>query len=219
MRRPEVAGSGMLRRKHYLSPTFVEHFIGFSSCKASMEAGATMSGLTKSLLAYVEARDHRVMRRVHSWSAPKWIRLWMVCATRGGDGWLWYALGLCLATFGGSAGREAAAQAALASGAGIVLFLILKRAAGRRRPCALEPHCWATLLPPDKFSFPSGHSITAFATAVPVSAQFPEMTGGLFFCAASIAASRVLLGMHFLSDVVAGAILGAALGSVARAII
>jgi undecaprenyl-diphosphatase len=178
-----------------------------------------MSGIARTLISFVEARDHRLMRRVHSWSAPKWIRLWMICATRGGDGWLWYALGAFLIVFGGEAGRLAAAQAGLAVGAGIVLFLLLKRAAGRRRPCALEPHCWSTLLPPDQFSFPSGHTITAFAAAVPVAAQFPGMSGGLYFCAASIAASRVLLGMHFLSDVAAGAVLGSALGWLSRSLL
>ena len=49
------------------------------------------------------------------------------------------------------------------------LFLHLKKATGRQRPCAFEPHCWATLLPPDQFSFPSGHTITAFAVAVSLS--------------------------------------------------
>ena len=33
------------------------------------------------------------MRRVNRWRAPRWIRVWMMCATRGGDGWLWYAMG------------------------------------------------------------------------------------------------------------------------------
>jgi len=35
-----------------------------------------------------------------------------------------------------------------------------------RRTCAFEPHCRPTLLPPDQFSFPSGHTITAFAVAL-----------------------------------------------------
>ncbi|MCL4854501.1 MAG: phosphatase PAP2 family protein, partial [Bryobacteraceae bacterium] len=94
----------------------------------------------------------------------------------------------------------------------IVLFLKLKKITGRRRPCMLEPHCWAKLLPPDQFSFPSGHTITAFAISVPLSLFFPALLMGLLFCALSIAASRILLGMHFLSDVVAGAIIGASLG-------
>jgi undecaprenyl-diphosphatase len=96
--------------------------------------------------------------------------------------------------------------------AGIISFKVLKRSVGRRRPCALEPHCWATLLPPDQFSFPSGHSITAFAVAVSLGTFYPAALPVLMFCSASVAISRLLLGMHFLSDVLAGASLGAALG-------
>jgi undecaprenyl-diphosphatase len=79
----------------------------------------------------------------------------------------------------------------------------------------MEPHCWATLLPPDQFSFPSGHTITAFAVALSLGAFYPAMLPGLLFCAASVAASRILLGMHFLTDVLAGAAIGAAVGSLA----
>ena len=92
------------------------------------------------------------------------------------------------------------------------MFLKLKRAFGRKRPCALEPHCWATLLPPDQFSFPSGHTITAAAVTVSLGMYYPAMLPGLFFCAVSVALSRILLGMHFLTDVLAGAVLGGLLG-------
>src|SRR6185295_18525497 len=102
---------------------------------------------------------------------------------------------------------------------GIGLFLELKRLFKRKRPCALEPHCWAGLLPPDQFSFPSGHTITAFAAAISLGGFYPELLPGLMFCAVIIAASRVVLGMHFLSDVLAGAALGATLGAVATALI
>jgi undecaprenyl-diphosphatase len=67
------------------------------------------------------------------------------------------------------------------------------------------------LLPPDQFSFPSGHTITAFAVALGVSAFYPILTPLLIFAAVSIAVSRILLGMHFLSDVVVGAIIGSGL--------
>jgi len=93
-----------------------------------------------------------------------------------------------------------------------VLFLVLKKLAGRKRPSALVPHCWATLLPPDQFSFPSGHTITAFAATVAVGSFCPYLIGFLLFCALSVAMSRIVLGMHFLSDVVVGAMLGAGLG-------
>jgi len=100
----------------------------------------------------------------------------------------------------------------LSSVLSILLFIWLKRLTGRRRPCQIEPHCWATLLPPDQFSFPSGHTMTAFAVAIPLALFYPTITLGLLFCALSIAMSRILLGMHFLSDVVAGALIGTGLG-------
>lgn len=136
----------------------------------------------------------------------------MICATRGGDGWLWYAMGLVILFFGGSNRWVALAAAGLSAAAAAGLFLWLKKATGRKRPCFLEPHCWASLLPPDQFSFPSGHSMTAFSIAIPLGEFYPSIMMGLLFCAFSIALSRVLLGMHFLSDVLAGSALGVLLG-------
>ena len=86
-------------------------------------------------------------------------------------------------------------------GAGQLTFFVLKRIIGRERPCATEPHCWSILLPPDRFSFPSGHTITAFAIAFSLGLYYPALLVGLVFCALSVAASRVILGLHYLSDV------------------
>jgi len=173
-----------------------------------------MSSLARAVkvLDLISTGDHRLMKRVNGWRAPRWIRLWMMGATRGGDGWLWYGICLIVLLFGGEARIPALLSAMLASGMGILLFQRLKRAIGRKRPCALEPHCWATLLPPDQFSFPSGHSITAFAFAISLSEFYPGLLAGLLFCALSVAVSRVLLGMHFLSDVIVGSLMGIALG-------
>lgn len=167
----------------------------------------------------VEWGDQRVMQRVNRWRPPGWLRLWTVAATRGGDGWLWYGIALAIALLGGPTRFRALAAAGLAVGFGIALFLKLKRVCGRKRPCALEPHCWSALLPPDQFSFPSGHTITAFAMTMALGGYYPEMLPALLFCAASIALSRILLGMHFLSDVLAGAAIGALLGYAAAALV
>ncbi len=172
----------------------------------------------EAVIRMVQAGDHRLMRRVNRWRAPRWLRLWMIAATRGGDGWLWYAMGLVVALAGGQERFRALAAAGVAVGLGIGLFLNLKKAFGRKRPCALEPHCWATLLPPDQFSFPSGHTITAFAMTASLGEFYHAMLPGLFFCAVSVALSRILLGMHFLSDVIAGALLGGLLGYTAAAL-
>ena len=54
--------------------------------------------------------------------------------------------------------------------------------------------------------------MTAFAIAIPLALFYPALTAGLLFCAFSVAISRILLGMHFLSDVIAGAFIGAVIG-------
>ena len=167
--------------------------------------------LAVTLMNFITCRDHKVMLRVNQWRAPSWVRLWATWATRAGDGWLWYAVGVLVLLLGGRQRFLAVGSAALSAVCGVVIFWNVKRAAGRRRPLCFEPHCWANLIPPDQFSFPSGHTITAFAVAVSVSRFYPDAAGGLLFCALSIAASRILLGMHFLSDVLAGAAIGTCL--------
>jgi undecaprenyl-diphosphatase len=67
-------------------------------------------------------------------------------------------------------------------------------------------------LPPDQFSFPSGHSINAFAFAVSIGLFEPSLMCGLILCALSVAISRIILGLHFLSDVVVGSLIGTGLG-------
>ena len=166
----------------------------------------------------VSVADDLFMRRVYRWRPPVWVRWWMIGATRCGDGWLWAACGLMVLAQHSSTGHAAFDAAALAVAAGILIFRILKEAVGRKRPCGLAPHSWADLLPPDQFSFPSGHSVTAFAVALSLGQFFPAVFPFLLFSALSVAASRVFLGMHFLSDVVVGSVLGAILGYCAAAI-
>ncbi len=172
----------------------------------------------QNMLQFIASRDHRLMRKVNKWPAPKWIRLWAIAATRAGDGWLWYLTGLAVLLFGGDIRLTAIASAGSSAMVGIGLFKSLKKLSGRRRPCEIEPHCWANLLPPDQFSFPSGHTITAFAVSITLAEFYPAFLPALLFCALSIAVSRILLGMHFLSDVVVAAILGTGLAFVSHSI-
>ena len=82
------------------------------------------------------------------------MRAYVIGSTRAGDGWLWYAMGVGILLFGGGDRCRALGAAGAAAVLSILLFLALERFTGRRRPNETEPHCWATLLPPDQFSFP-----------------------------------------------------------------
>src|SRR5580658_1045372 len=78
--------------------------------------------------------DYSIMHRANNWVAPRWVRFYVLGATRGGDGWLWYAMGLAILLFGGEQRFAALGAAGLSSVLSIVLFIWLKRFTGRRRP-------------------------------------------------------------------------------------
>src|SRR5260370_11732344 len=170
---------------------------------------------SKAVLSSLSAVEHSLMRKVNHWRPPAWVRWWMLASTKCGDGWFWAFCGVAVLASHDPGKYAAFLAAALAAATGFVLFMVLKKIVARRRPCALEPSCWATLLPRDQFSFPSGHSITAFAVAVPLSYYFPATAPVLLALAVSVAFSRIILGVHFLTDVIAGSIIGSLLGYLA----
>lgn len=152
--------------------------------------------------------DHALMRKVNNWEAPRWVQNWMVTATKFGDGYVWIFVSIALLLTGSPVRYRAVLAGMTAAFLTVVLFQQIKKLVGRKRPCHVQPHCWAQLLPPDQFSFPSGHTMTAFAFTYALEPFFPITFLPLLFIAINIAASRVLVGMHFLSDVLVGALLG-----------
>ena len=136
----------------------------------------------------------------------------LVIVSKLGDGLLWYVLIAALALLGGTHGRDVAAQMVLAGLLNLPLYFWLKHSIGRPRPfvaCADIRACVRAL---DKFSFPSGHTLHAFACAVVFSWHFPLMGAALTPLVLLIGLSRVALGLHYPSDVAAGAVIGTLVG-------
>jgi membrane-associated phospholipid phosphatase len=107
----------------------------------------------------------------------------------------------------------AAAIAALAAAgiAGIVVE-IMKAIFDRARPPLADPALDPVGPLPGTASFPSGHAAGAFAAAVAVCVFYPRLRKPLLALAATIALSRVYLGVHFATDVLAGSVLGVGIG-------
>jgi membrane-associated phospholipid phosphatase len=98
-----------------------------------------------------------------------------------------------------------------AAAAGLAVSLV-KGISDRARPPLADPSLAVVGSVPDSTSFPSGHSATAFATAIVVGFAYPRLRLPLLALATLVALSRVYLGMHYWSDVLAGSLLGAAIG-------
>jgi membrane-associated phospholipid phosphatase len=133
---------------------------------------------------------------------------------------LWLGSALALAVFGGERGRRAAGNglASLALTSALV-NAVLKPLWGRRRPERVKhrvPFARRVRMPKSR-SFPSGHAASGFAFATGVASEAPLAGGPLTALAALVAYSRVHVGVHYPSDVIAGAVIGAALSPIATA--
>jgi undecaprenyl-diphosphatase len=145
----------------------------------------------------------------------RFLTAFFLLASRLGDGPLWIATGLAFMLLGNAGERWAVTTATLAIGASVAVFMILKNVIGRPRPFETWKDLGCLMAPPDRFSFPSGHTMTSFAAATVYALLIPQ--AGVFFLpiAAIIGGSRVFLGCHYPTDVLAGGILGSGIGFVA----
>lgn len=156
-------------------------------------------------------RERHWCRRANRWGSSGRVRRYFATVSRLGDGVFWYALMGVLVLFDGMAGLAASAHMAATGVVALLMYKGLKRWTRRPRPFAADGHIRAWVAPLDEFSFPSGHTLHAVAFTVVALAWYPWLAMVLVPFSASVAVSRVVLGLHYPSDVLAALGLGSAL--------
>lgn len=172
-----------------------------------------------SLLARFDLAEYRLCRRLNRGVRHTPIRLFFMAASRLGDGVIWYALMLALPFVHGAEGLRAGLIMLASGAAGLAVYKLLKRTFVRERPFIRHAGISLAGAPLDRYSFPSGHTLHAVAFTWQACAAFPELGFVLVPLALSIAASRVVLGLHYPTDVLVGALLGALSGMIGASFI
>ncbi len=153
--------------------------------------------------------DRRWTRRLNASVGVAPVRTLFRVVSRLGNGVIWYLLMLALAMTQGRIGLETSLRMLAAGTIGLAFYKLLKSTTTRPRPYRVLRDIRAGIAPLDAFSFPSGHTLHAVAFTTVAVFYFPVLTAVLVPFTLLIALSRVVLGLHYPSDVLAGAAIGA----------
>ena len=162
--------------------------------------------------------DRRWVRRLNASVGVASVRGLFRFVSRLGDGVFWYSVMLALIITQGRPGLDIALRMLAAGMIGFVVYKLLKSKTGRPRPYQVLGGIRAEIDPLDAYSFPSGHTLHAVAFTLVAVSHFPALASVLVPFTLLVALSRVILGLHYPSDVLAGAAIGALVAQVVLAL-
>lgn len=169
----------------------------------------------KTLPSRILSSEYGWCVRANRLGATGGSRTYFAAVSRLGDGPFWYGLMVLLIVGDGVRGLAASAHIAATGAVALTLYKLLKGWTKRPRPFASDARIRAWVAPLDEFSFPSGHTLHAVAFSLVACAHYPELAWVLAPFTASVAASRVVLGLHYPSDVAAATVIGGTLAGAA----
>jgi undecaprenyl-diphosphatase len=165
--------------------------------------------------------------RVHHWDESLLLRVSATVLRRGmlvtlaqwqsrtADGWGYLLVPAILLWFGYPAAWQLLTLLGFAFCGERVIYWLAKNSFRRRRPANIVPGYCSHIVPADEFSFPSGHTSAAFLFATAVVLVFGAVGLGLYVWAALVAFARVVLGVHFPTDTLMGALIGSGMALLA----
>ncbi len=127
-----------------------------------------------------------------------------------GDGHLYLVLAFIAYWFDESVGKFFVFAGLLAFAIELPIYWGAKNLFRRRRPEEFSHLITSYITPSDRYSLPSGHTAAAFLMAMLIAHFYPPLGEFVYLWAGLVALSRVFLGVHFLTDIVIGALLGSA---------
>lgn len=161
--------------------------------------------LRQERLRHWEARERAVAVWLHGAAGVPSVVLFLVGISWLGDGVIWYALIGALPFIGGVVGKKVALYMIALGAVNLVFYKALKQHVARPRPYMNCPDIKACARSLDEYSFPSGHTMHAVAFSMLLSHFYPAFEPELWSFTVFVALSRVVLGLHYPTDVAVGA--------------
>lgn len=168
-----------------------------------------MSYRMRLYLSRMHQFDSNVCVAVNHTSQYRLIRDCFRIVSRLGDGIFWYALMIGMLLMHGGEGLLPVLHMAIAGLVGTLIYKWLKGKTLRPRPFEVRQDVRLTGKPLDNFSFPSGHTLHAVVFGIVALSYFPQLSIIVIPFMILVGLSRIVLGLHYPSDVIAGALIGA----------
>lgn len=157
--------------------------------------------------------DLRCARALHRVAARPYLERTLALVSHLGEAPFWLVLPFLMSWLDPVEGFRNALWFVELGVLNLLIYWGVKRATRRERPFRQCTDIRACVRASDQFSFPSGHALHAVSFAVLLTLLYPSLAPALWTFAAVVAASRVVLGVHYPSDVLAGAAIGATTAS------
>jgi undecaprenyl-diphosphatase len=162
----------------------------------------------RSLVTSLNYWDVFCLNRIFKLDSKKLVAAVVPWISHSGNGYYYPALPLVFALFSPEKALQVLLAGLAAFAIELPLYMVLKNCIKRDRPCETLQGVHRRIVPSDRFSFPSGHTAAAIVMATLVGHYFPFLALPALLWALLVGFSRIFLGVHYPSDVLAGILIG-----------
>jgi undecaprenyl-diphosphatase len=183
------------------------------------EPNARVASAYATLVTRVMAVDLAFFRLLAGINPPKAVSLPLILLVRSGDGYIWALIASALWFLLPFPELERVVlHCALAIGISLTIYFPIKFIGRRPRPYDNGLDVKPQVPPLDKYSFPSGHTMNNLAVALTLASHFPSLCLPAIGLPLLLGTLRVFFGVHYLSDIIGGSVLGAVAFTLAKAV-